>query len=152
MPCPQCAVNPRAHSFVQFGESPNGTKFWYTGAGKADEVVDTPAKFAYFKMHMDLARGGHWVWVFDCSGSPARNEGSFQFMTKLVGTLSNEHATTLQRIYILHPTLWIRALVTLLTPFISRNITKNIYYFKTADAVFLNELRSAKLSQIPWRQ
>jgi hypothetical protein len=151
MSCPQCAGNPKAHSFIQFGESPNGTKFWYTGAGKAEELVDTPIKFSYFKKHMDEARGSHWIWVFDCSGSVTRNESSFQFMTKLVGTLSNEHSDRLQGIYILHPTLWIRAAVALLTPFINRNITKNVRYFKTVDAVFLNEFRTARLNQIPWR-
>lgn len=152
MACPQCEKNPKSHSFLLFGEAPNGVRFWYTGAGKAEEAVDTPVKFGYFKKHMDQAKQTKWVWVFDCAGMVTRQETSVDFMKNLVGTLSSEHASLLQGIWVINPTMWIRAAIVLLSPFLSRVITKNIRYFKTADFVFLNEFKSVKLNSMPWRE
>lgn len=72
-------------------------------------------------------------------------------MRSLVGTLSAEHATLLQGILILHPSIWIRAAITLLSPFLSKVITQNIRYYDKPDSIFLHQIRSAKLTSMPWR-
>lgn len=151
MTCPQCATNPNSHSFVQIGESPEGVRLWYTAAGKAEELVDTPTKFAYFKTHLDQARGTRWIWIFDCAGMTTRHQSSVGFMRSLVGALSSEHSHLLQGILILHPTIWMRAAITLLSPFLHTKIIRNIRYFSQPDSYFLHEIRTARLSSIPWR-
>ena len=151
MACPQCQVNPRSHSFVQIGDSPEGVRLWYTAAGTAEELVDTPTKFAYFKTHLDQARSSRWIWIFDCAGLTTRHQSSVGFMRSLVGTLSAEHATLLQGILILHPSIWMRAAITLLSPFLNKVITQNIRYYDKPDSIFLHQIRSAKLTSMPWR-
>ena len=105
MVCPQCKINPRSHNFTQFGELSTGTKLWYTAAGKAEELVDTPTKFGYFKLHLDKARTTQWLWIFDCNGMTKHQQSSVKFMYNLVAVLSNEHAALLQGIWILHPSI-----------------------------------------------
>jgi hypothetical protein len=151
MACPQCTVNPKSHSFVQIGETADGVRLWYTGAGRAEELVDTPTKFGYFKTHLDQARSSPWVWIFDCAGMTTRHQSSVGFMRSLVGALSAEHATLLQGILILHPSIWMRAAIALLSPFLSTVITRNIRYFDKPDSTFLHHIRTVKLTSMPWR-
>jgi hypothetical protein len=151
MACPQCISNPRSHSFIQIGETADGVRLWYTAAGQAEELVDTPAKFSYFKTHLDQARDSPWIWIFDCAKMTAHQQSSVAFMRSLVGALSAEHATLLQGILILHPNIWMRAAITLLSPFLHKKIIRNIRYFSQPDSHFLHEIRSARLSSMPWR-
>ena len=151
MACPQCASNPRSHSFFQIGETADGVRLWYTAAGRAEELVDTPAKFSYFKTHLDQARSSPWIWIFDCAGMTTRHHSSVAFMRSLVGALSAEHTTLLQGILILHPSIWMRAAITLLSPFLSNVITRNIRYFDKPDSTFLHHIRTVKITSMPWR-
>ena len=148
MACPQCKVNPRAHSFVLFGTHGPLTYF-YTAAGKAEELVDTPQKFGYFKMHMDAARGTPWVWVFDCGGMSTRHYSSIDFMKSLVGTLSNEHADYLQGIWIINGNGWMRMAVTIMSPFMNKKIVAKLAFVDSI--TFLERLQSISLTSLPWK-
>jgi hypothetical protein len=150
MACPQCVVNARSHSFVKFGNK-DETSYWYTGAGKADELVDTPEKFTYFKQHLDLAKETpKWIWVFDCSGMTSRHHSSVDFMKRLVGSLSNEHEDRLQAIWIVNPSLWIRTAVFILSPFMNQKLTKKIEFIEGTGANFFVKLIGVRLYSAPW--
>ena len=150
MACPQCAVNPRAHSFIKFAQR-DDTGYWYTGAGRADELVNTPEKFGFFRLHMNEAKqDAHWIWVFDCAGMGTRHYTSIDFMKRLVGALSNEHVEILTAIWILNPNVWIRAAVALMSPFLNaRLVSKIIFLESTTD--FLCRVMDARIFATPWK-
>lgn len=148
MACPQCQVNPKSHSFIKFAKRGDIT-FFYTKPALACEPVNTPEKFGYFKQHMDEARGGTWIWVFDCADMKTKEVSSIAFMQRLVGTLSNEHADILQAILIINTNTWMRLAVNLLMPFMNKKITNKVMFFKGSSEM-VYELNGAKVSFIPW--
>lgn len=150
MACPQCKINPRAHSFVKFGQKAN-TGYWYTGAGRAEELVDTPEKFGYFSLHMNEAKqDAHWIWVFDCRNMTTQHYSSIDFMKRLVGSLSNEHAGFLQEIWIVNPNIWMRAAVAIMSPFMNAELVSKISFIEDTGIEFQAKLGSVRLFSLPW--
>lgn len=145
MGCPQCRVNPRTHSFVQFGRTPAGVKLWYSAAGKTDEIIDTPEKFNNFKVHLDQALAAPWIWVIDLDGMTLDNQTPVSTHIRVATALASEHSTLLHEIWIVNPTLLIKAAVSLLS------VVQPIRYFNAVDAEFMYEIRTAHLTSIPWK-
>jgi hypothetical protein len=151
MACPQCKANPKAHNFVKFGHKAN-TGYWYTAAARAEELVDTPEKFGYFSCHMNEAKqDAHWVWVFDCGGMTNRHYTSIDFMTRLVGSLSNDHANFLNEIWVINPNMWMRAAVALMSPFLNKKLVSKIFFIEDAGIEFLYKLQGVNLYALPWK-
>ena len=152
MSCPQCAVNPRSHSFIKIGQKAD-TGYWYTAAGKAEELVNTPEKFGFFRLHMNQAKqDANWIWIFDCEGMTSRHTSSIGFMKRLVGSLSNEHTNLLKEIWIIHPNMYMRAAVMLLSPFINKHLVSKIKFIdSTTDIEFVYYLTGVRLLSTPWK-
>lgn len=150
MACPQCKVNPKAHSFVKFGQKEN-VGYWYTAAGRGEELVNTPEKFGFFSLHMSQAKqDAKWIWVFDCAGMSTRHYSSIDFMKRLVGSLSNEHADILNEIWIVNPNVWMRAAVMIMSPFMNARLVSKISFIEDTGVEFLYKLDKVRLFSLPW--
>lgn len=150
MACPQCALNRRAHSFIKFGQKQD-IGYWYTAAGRGEELVNTPEKFGYFRLHMNEAKqDAHWIWIFDCGGMTTRHFTSIDFMKRLVGSLSNEHADLLNEIWIVNPTMLMRAAVAILSPFMNSKLVSKIVFIEDTGIEFQTRLDKVKLLSLPW--
>ena len=64
---------------------------------------------------------------------------------RLVKTLTSEHSRLLHEIWIVNPSLLLKAAVSLLS------VTQPIRYFNMINAEFMYEIRTAQLTSIPWR-
>jgi hypothetical protein len=152
MVCPQCRINPLSHSFVKFGQK-GAIGYWYTAAGEAEELVDTPEKFGFFRLHMNQAKqDAHWIWVFDCAGMTNRHYTSLDFMKRLVGALCDEHAEILDAIWIVNPNMWIRAAVMIMSPFMNKRLVEKISFVEDTGIGFLLRLTGVRILSSPWRK
>ena len=147
MTCPQCKINPKAHCFLEFARK-DLTRYFYTGNSKEVERIDTPEKISYFLSHIEQTRGSPWVWVIDCAGMKSK-EISNDFRKSLVNTISKEHNHTLQAIFFINTTTWMRIILALLHPFIHKDIVGKIHFYKGMSEL-IYELKDVKLNFIPW--
>ena len=149
MACPQCKINPKAHCFVNFARK-DEIRYFYTGNSKEVERIDTPEKIGYFLSHIEQTRGTPWVWVIDCAGMKSK-EISNDFRNSLVNTISKEHNQTLQSVFFINTTLWMRIILAFLRPFIHKEIVGKIHFFKGTSEL-LYELKDVKIAYIPWKR
>jgi hypothetical protein len=84
----------------------------YTNPARADPIRGDAA-FAGFKSLLDPYRSRPWIWVFDCRGMTATHALNIDFVRRLSRTLDSEHATSLQRVWILNINTWIRGILQL---------------------------------------
>ena len=149
MACPQCKINPKAHCFVNFARK-DATRYFYTGNSKEVERIDTPEKIGYFLSHIEQTRGTPWVWVIDCAGMKSK-EISNDFRTSLVNIISKEHNQTLQSLFFINTTLWMRIILAFWRPFIHKEIVGKIHFFKGTSEL-LYELKDVKIGYVPWER
>lgn len=104
-------TNGQKYSFDVIGEHQGATVI-YTNPARADPIRGDAA-FAGFKSLLDPYRSRPWIWVFDCRGMTASHALNLDFVKRLSRTLESEHATSLQRVWILNMNTWIRGILQL---------------------------------------
>ena len=101
MTCPACTL----HSFEPFGTLHNSALF-YTSPAKSKDFRETEERLRDFKIHLDTAKSGSWIWVFDCGNMGPEHKLSISFAQGVAKILATEHEDLLQDIWILRPNLW----------------------------------------------
>jgi hypothetical protein len=76
-------------------------------------------------------------------------EISNDFRMSLVNTISKEYSETLQAIFFVNTTLWMRIILAFLRPFIHKEIVGKIHFFKGTSEL-LYELKDVKIGYVPW--
>lgn len=129
MSCKRCQVAPAAHSFSYFGDL-GDVKMYYTSPSRALDYKETPETYSYYKAHIDSAKTTKWVWVIDCAGMQMKHYSSIEIIKKIMTTLLEEHKGLLEKIWILHPNGWIRGAVTLMKPFLRKDVLERVKIFE----------------------
>jgi hypothetical protein len=106
MPCPACAI----HSFEQFGTL-HDSKLFYTSPAKSKDFRETEERLTDFKIHLDTAKSGPWIWVFDCGKMGPEHKLSMSFAQGVAKILATEHKDLLHDIWIIRPNLWFSILL-----------------------------------------
>jgi len=117
MACPRCKMVPDAHSFNYFGTIAD-RKYYYTSPARARDYKETSETLTYYKLHINNAKTGEWVWIIDCAG--------MEIIKNMVKVLLDEHNGFLQKIYIIHPNTWIKTAMTVMKPFLKRETLDKI--------------------------
>ena len=125
MACPRCNVVPDAHSFNYFGII-NGTSYYYTSPARARDYKETPETFTYYKLHINNAKSGNWVWVIDCAGMQMKHYSSMEIIKNMMKILLEEHKGFLQKICIIHPNTWIKTALSVMKPFLKKDTLEKI--------------------------
>jgi hypothetical protein len=79
-----------------------------------------------------------------------RHFTSIDFMKRLVGSLSNEHADLLNEIWIVNPNMFMRAAVTIMSPFMNSKLVSKIAFIEDTGIEFQARLDMVKLLSLPW--
>jgi hypothetical protein len=111
-----------AHSFIRFGCAVNGENLYYTAPARARDYKESAQKLADFKIHLEEARGGPWIWIFDCAGIEYKHYSSLEFIQELGRVFMTEHADTLKAIIVIHPTMILKAAVATCRPFMKKEL------------------------------
>ena len=106
MPCPECSI----HSFEQFGTLQD-YKLFYTSPAKSKDFRETEERLTDFKVHLDTAKGGPWIWVFDCGKMGPEHKLSLSFAQGVAKILATEHEDKLKGIWIVQPNMWFSLLL-----------------------------------------
>ena len=124
-PCPQCAINPKSHSFSIYNETPEHTWFY-----SSDHYIDRDADHIIKHIRGELEQfhkekpGKKWSWLFDS------HEFSFQWNTMtiivpLIKLVMSYH-DTFNTIHIIRPNEFIYKAIDCCKPFLSDEMMKKI--------------------------
>ena len=125
MTCPRCSLVPDAHSFNYFGKVAD-TKFYYTSPARARDYKETPDTFTYYKLHINKAKTGKWVWIIDCAGMQIKHYSSMEIIKSMIKILLDEHKGFLNKICIIHPNAWIKTAMSIMKPFLKKETIEKI--------------------------
>lgn len=126
MTCPVCVKIPDAHCFINIG-SLGGTTLIYTAPARSRDYKESDSQFDNMRHHLNTVKHGPWIWLFDCRGMQLKHASSISFAQKLGRYLSEEHATSLQGIYILHPNPWIKATMNIMKTLFKESMLKKVH-------------------------
>jgi len=147
MSCKICQLDPKNHNFIHFGKTTEGISVYYTNPAKSKELIDTPEKFVFFKVHLDEAKSkGKWIWIFDCAGMRTEHFTSYQFTKSLMQELSNDQLDSIQGLWILHPNTWMRASIAFIKPLFKSELIQKIRVFENKRETLMLDLQKAGFS------
>ena len=122
--CPICELNPGSHSLTKMYEREN-VEYYYTCPAKATRYNDTVGIIAHYEGVLREINKP-WVWVFDGEG--------FNFMHSLEIDIGIQLASILARnvhlykIMVIHPTIYVSTIYTVLYPFLSDRLRQLIEF------------------------
>ena len=148
MTCTRCQIVPAAHSFNYFGDL-NDTKLYYTSPARAHDYKETPETYSYYKAHIDTAKTNKWIWVLDCEGMQMKHYSSIELIKKIMKAILEEHKGLLDKIWIIHPNTWIRGAVTIMKPFLKKDVVERIKIFEGSKLELLVNLEKTGLTGQP---
>ena len=143
--CPRCiATNGKAHSFEMIGYLRDGqTHIYYTSVADATEADDSPESVSYYLHHFEETKPHKWIWIFDCKGMQTKDLIKSGMSKKLSDTVQNTYHNTLLHVYIINPTMAIRALLTFLHPFLLKETRNKIHVCSLGLIDTINKLETA---------
>lgn len=148
MACPRCKAVPDAHSFNYFG-AVGDTNYYYTSPTRARDYKETPETFTYYKLHINQAKTGNWVWVIDCAGMQIKHYSSMEIIKNMIKILLDEHKGFLQKICIIHPNTWIKTAMALMKPFLKKETIDKISIIEGEKVELLVALEKLGLKGAP---
>jgi hypothetical protein len=148
MTCKRCQIVPAAHSFNYFGDL-NDIKLYYTSPARAHDYKETSETYSYYKAHIDAAKSNKWIWVIDCEGMQMKHYSSIELIKKIMKAILEEHKGLLDKIWIIHPNAWIRGAVTIMKPFLKKDVVERIKIFEGSKLELLVNLEKTGISGQP---
>jgi hypothetical protein len=129
--CSRCIERPGSHSFVPvllFG----GCTYIYTAPARAEHIT-TEGQFAIFKAHLEPYRAKPWVWIMDCRNMTTAHYMNTTFTKLMMTCLANEHASSLQSIWILNAGVLMHGSVAFLQTFLPGQTLQKLCVTSVAD-------------------
>jgi hypothetical protein len=130
--CEKCQENPKSHTFVPLGTSTDGVAYYYTNPGLSQIKSSAPDFMVYYKKHLDQARIGQWIWIFDCGQMQLADYASFSFVRELNRIFLDEHSEVLKKILVIHPNIWVKMTIGLLHRFFKNPLLPKIRILESA--------------------
>ena len=122
--CPACAVNPNAHSLKKL-DSENAL-YYYTCPAKSELYNDVTGIVHHYEGVLSEIRQP-WIWVFDGTGFGMKHALEVNVGIQLAGIM-NKYSELLQQIIIIHPSVYVSSIYTLLYPFLNKKMRAIIYF------------------------
>ena len=121
--CPLCEKDPTNHSFSKIRVM-DGIAIFYTCPAKAKSIENTD-----IILHYDITLRQNaqqpWIWIFDCQDYPLLLD--IQLFIDLVKLICEKYASHLEKIIIIHPTIFIRIFLNIVFLFLSTEVKNRIY-------------------------
>lgn len=121
--CTKCKQTPGYHSFTHCGTIGHRS-IYYTAPARADHVIKTHAEYLEFKSHLDEASRDSWIWIFDCKDMKTKHFLPFEICRELITYVLREHGTHIEEVVVLHPNMWLKGILKLLSPFFKDHLDK----------------------------
>jgi len=122
--CPICELNPGSHSLMKLYEREN-IEYYYTCPAKATRYNDTVGIIAHYEGVLREINKP-WVWVFDGTDFNFVHSLEIDIGIQLASILSkNVH---LYKIMVIHPTIYVSTIYTVLYPFLSDRLRQLIEF------------------------
>lgn len=127
--CPRCLeTNGKAHNFEKIGVlKDSNTNIFYTCPGLAQDQDDSPEAVSYYLAHFETTKPNPWIWIFDCRGIKSKDLIKSGMAKKLAETIQKSYFDTLLGVYIVNPTITIKALLTFLSPFLCKETKAKLH-------------------------
>lgn len=114
--CSICVTDPTSHSFVRLYER-NETVYFYSCPSKATRYNDRIGILYHYSGMLNELNGKSWSWIFDSTGFGFKHWINVQVAIDLAKLISKTQG--LKKIYIVHPTRYIRLTLNVVWPFLS---------------------------------
>jgi hypothetical protein len=133
--CPRCNVTGgKSHQFELLGTftSPSTkkpTSIFYTNPANSIERSDAPEAPLWWMAHFEATKPNHWIWIFDCHKINNGQLMSIQSAKRLMNLMYESHKNTLQGIYLIQPTWAMRTFLSILTPFVQKDVRNRLFIY-----------------------
>ena len=124
--CPICAINPSSHSLKKLYEKQN-ILYYYTCPSKALLYNDKIGILNHYEGVISEINQP-WIWVFDGSEFGLAHSLEVDIGIQLAKLMA-KYSEHLQKIIIIHPTIYVSTIYTILYPFLTKKM-KEIIEFK----------------------
>ena len=122
--CKICIDEPGSHSFYLLAKN-NEINYYYTCPAKASKYWDTEGILNHYEEILSDNNNQDWIWVFD-----SKNFGfahSLQISTAIgIINILKKYKHGLKEIRILNPTIYIKSLYNIISPFLSSELKEII--------------------------
>jgi len=92
--------------------------------------LDHERLLLYFVSLMDEIVEKDYTLIYVCTRGGNFNRPSFEWLKYLYGVFSRKYKKNLKAMYVVHPTMWIKAAMMFLTPFVSKKFWKKFFYIE----------------------
>ena len=121
--CPFCQLNPTSHSLKKIEK--DGSLYFYTCPAKATLYYDVKSILNHYKgVLSEIPEDKEWIWIFDSEGFTIEHAMQTTVaieIAKLISTFPN-----LKKIIIINPVFSIKAIHTLVMPFLNKKLRESI--------------------------
>ena len=130
--CPICNIQPYSHSFTNMGEK-DEIIYYYTCPSKAILYYDVSGIINHYDgVLSETPETKEWIWIFDSTDFGIMHATQPTVAIEIARLISNKFSYNLKKIIIIHPTIYVRILYELLTPFLNKKIKNSIEINYTA--------------------
>jgi hypothetical protein len=122
--CSKCYLNPNSHSFKKVYQT-STVDIFYTNPSEALLYKDTEGILLHYRNYLNSIRGKKWIWIFnseDFGLSQALEIKTAIGISKIISNNSN----SLNKIFIINPTGYIKNILKIVSPFLSKDIKNKI--------------------------
>lgn len=126
MKCAICENDPTSHSFHKIHENEN-TIIYYTCPSKATKYYDTKGIIEHYNIELSQVTK-KWMWIFDCNGFELKHLLEYEVGIGLAKLISEKYSTNLEKICIINPNWYIYSMVSIVWPFLTKQIKSIIVY------------------------
>lgn len=124
--CPVCKALPFSHSLVKLGET-KGIVYYYTCPSQALLYYDVEGIIHHYNgVLSEIPKEMDWIWIVDSEGFNLIHALQLKVAVELAKLISNKFSVNLKKIIILHPTMYIRMIHTVLLPFLNETLQSRI--------------------------
>jgi len=123
--CSICLSDPGSHSFANIGER-DGVTMFYSCPAKATRYTDTTGILAHYDGMLEHIDGRSWQWLFDAEGFEMKHALQVGTAVGIAQLIRDKYAASLKEIVIINPTWHVRAILRVVTSFLSAETQKCI--------------------------
>lgn len=100
--------------------------------------LDHERLLLYFVSLMDEIVERDYTLIYVCTRGGNFNRPSFEWLKYLYSVFSRKYKKNLKAMYVVHPTMWIKAAMLFLTPFVSKKFWKKFFYIEHVRELYIH--------------
>lgn len=126
--CQICFEEPGSHSFF-FLKKEDDINYYYTCPAKASRYWDAEGIINHYREILDLNNGKPWIWVFDSTNFGLQHSLQINVAFGILQLFKEKHGKSLKEIQIIKPTIYIKSMYSVISPFLSEDLINIIKWY-----------------------